>query len=139
MQQENIAPAAFRTKNAAAYLGMGLTTLWEKMNPNSPRVAFATPATREPRRQMPPPRTQTQTFRQPEPRHEPPPEPRERVVFVHEPYREPPPRKRLAFWGDDDDDIIDIEPNNPSPHRAPLLGKPKNKGGRPRKQANNAA
>lgn len=106
MQQENIAPAAFRTKNAAAYLGMGLTTLWEKMNPNSPRVAFATPATREPR-------------------HEPPPEPRERVVFVHEPYREPPPRKRLAFWGDDDDDIIDIEPNNPSPHRAPLLGKPK--------------
>lgn len=36
MQHEYTTPAAFRPKNAAAYLGMGLTTLWEKMNPNSP-------------------------------------------------------------------------------------------------------
>lgn len=92
----------------------------------------------------PPPRREPQreTFRQPETRYEPPPEPRERVVFVHEPYREPPPRKRLPFWGDDDD-IIDVTPGPPRHHRAmpqvPLLGAPRNKGGRPRKHSNNAA
>lgn len=80
------------------------------------------------------PTARTTTHRQPE----------SRVVFVHEPRREPPPRKPLlSFWGNDDDDVIDIEPAAPTPHRAmpqvPLLGKPKNKGGRPRKHTDGAA
>lgn len=99
---------------------------------------YTTPPQRERQREMPSPRPQT--FRQPETRHEPP--QRERVIVVTEPRREPPPRHRLPFWGDDDD-IIDVTPNSPNPHRAmpqvPLLGKPKNKGGRPRKHADNAA
>lgn len=74
------------------------------------------------------------TFRQPE----------TRVVFVHAAgnQRTEPPRK-LPFWRNDDDDVIDIEPTAPTPHRAmpqvPLLDKPKNKGGRPRKYADAAA
>lgn len=87
------------------------------------------------------PEPRPQTFRQPEP-----PEPRERVIIVTEPHREMrrEPR-RLSFWGNHDDEIIDVSPNEPSqPHRAMpqaplLLGKPKNKGGRPRKHADNAA
>lgn len=94
------------------------------------RVNYGEPP--KPRHIEPPPRPQ-QNFRQPE----------TRVVFVQQPPRQEPTRKAfLPFWRDDDDDVIDIEPTAPTPHRAmpqvPLLGAPKNKGGRPRKYATNA-
>lgn len=86
------------------------------------------------------PHQRAETFRQPEPPR------RERVVVITEPSRErPPPRNRLPFWGDDDDDVIDITPSAPNPHRAmpqapiALLGAPRNRGGRPRKHSSNAA
>lgn len=88
----------------------------------------------------PPPSTR----REP-PRTTPQRQPETRVVFVHAAQREEPkPRKPLlSFWRDDDDDVIDIEPVTPTPTlkaapQAPLLGTPRNKGGRPRKYATNA-
>lgn len=36
MQEQNTAPAVLRPKAAAQYLGIGLTTLWGKLNSNSP-------------------------------------------------------------------------------------------------------
>ncbi|QMT31459.1 hypothetical protein [Alysiella filiformis] len=96
--------------------------------------------TTPPPRQIPQ-REPRQAFRQPETHHKPP--QRERVIVVTEPRREPPPRQRLPFWGRDDDDVIDVSPVAPNPHRAmpqiPLLGAPKRKGGRPRKHADGAA